>query len=145
MALAFCLFFPHHIICFPVTRDYPQATSNPLTLPVWLSLCGSIFWVTCSCCSVAQLLSCVWFFVTPWTEACQASLSFIISRSLLKLMSTELVMLSNQFILFNCLHCFPASGSSSNELGLHIRWPKYWSFSISPPYEYSGLISLRID
>ena len=60
-------------------------------------------------------------------------------------MSTELVMLSNQFILFNCLHCFPASGSSSNELGLHIRWPKYWSFSISPPYEYSGLISLRID
>ena len=63
-------------------------------------------------------------------------------------MSIESVMLSNQFILFTlffCLHYFPASGSFSNELGLHIRWPKHWSFSISPSNEYSELISFRMD
>ena len=145
MALASCLFFPHHIICFPVTRDNAQATH-------WLflsaSLCVGAF--SESLAVVVQLLSCVWLSATPMTAACQASLSFIISRSLLKLMSIESVMLSNQFILFTlfyCLHYFPASGSFSNELGLHIRWPKYWSFSfsVSPSNEYSGLISLRID
>ena len=93
----------------------------------------------------------VWFFVTPWTTACQAPLSFTISWNLLKLMSTEMVMLSNHLILCRPLlllpSIFPSIRIFSNELALRIRWPKYWSFSfsISPSNEYSGLISLRID
>ena len=90
-------------------------------------------------------------FVTPRTIACQASLSFTISLSLLKFMSTKLVMLSNHLILCNFLHPLPSIFHSievfSNELALHIRWPKYWSFSfsISPSNEYWGLIFFRID
>ena len=101
-------------------------------------------------CSV-QLLSCVWPFATPWTVACQASLSFTNSQSLLKLMSIELVMPSNHLILcLPLLHLssvFLSIRVFSNESVLHIRWPKYWSFSfsISPSNEYSGLISLRMD
>ena len=98
------------------------------------------------------MFSCVQFFVTSWTAARQASLSFIISQSLLKLMSIELVMPSNHFILcFPLLFLpliFPSIRVFSNELVLHIRWPKYWSFSfsISPSNnKYSGLISFRID
>ena len=96
--------------------------------------------------SVAQLLSHVWLFVTPWTAALQASLS-IISRSLLKLMSTESVMPSNHLILCHSLlllpSVFPSIRVFSNESALPIRWPKYWSFSfsISPSNECSGLIS----
>ena len=88
---------------------------------------------------------------TPWTAAHQASLSFTISKSLLKLMSTESVMPSNNLILCRPLLLLPSIFSSnrvfSNELVLHIRWPKYWSlsFSISPSNEYSGLISFRRD
>ena len=88
-------------------------------------------------------------FVTPRTIACQASLSFTISLSLLKFMSTKLVMLSNHLILCNFLHPLPSIFHSievfSNELALHIRWPKYWSFSFSnnPYSEYSS--SLGID
>ena len=85
------------------------------------------------------------------TAACQASISFTISWSLLKLMSVELVMLSSYLIL--CHHLlllpsiFPSIRSVSNESALRIRWPKYWSFSfsISPSNEHSGLIALRID
>ena len=144
MALASCLFFPHHIICFLVTRDNAQAAHRCF---LSASLCVGAF--SESLAVVVQLLSCVWLSATPTTAACRASLSFIISR-MLKLMSIEPVMLSNQFILFTLfywLNYFLASGSFSNELGLHIRWPKYWSFSfsISPANEYSGLISLRID
>ena len=88
-------------------------------------------------------------FVTPWTAALQAPLSFTISRSLLKLMSIESVMLSNHLILCHPLllwpSIFPSIRVFSNKLILHIRWPKYWSFSISPSSEYSGLISCRID
>ena len=86
---------------------------------------------------------------TPWTKACQASLS-IKSWSLLNLMSIKSVMPSNHLILccrlFSSLRSFPASGFP-NELILCIRWPKYWSFSfnISPSNEYAGLISFRID
>ena len=86
-----------------------------------------------------------------WTAACQAPLSFIISRSLLKLMSMDLVILSNHFILCHPLlllpSVFPSIKVFSNESALCIRWPKYWSFSfsISPSNEYSRLISLRID
>ena len=86
---------------------------------------------------------------TPWTAACQASLSFTTSLSLLKLMSIESVMPSNHLILwcpFLLLpSIFPNIKVFSNELALCIRWPKYCSFSISPSNEYSGLISFRID
>ena len=99
----------------------------------------------------AQLLSRVQLFVTPWMAARQASLSITNSQSLLKLMSTELVMPSNCLI-----HCcpllllpsiFPSIRIFSNESVLCIRWPKYWSFSfsISPSNEYSRLIFFRID
>ena len=100
---------------------------------------------------VVQWLGCVWLFATPWTGACQASLSFTISRSLCKLMSIVSVMPSNQFILcFPILLLpliFPSIRVFSTELALHIRWPKYWSFSfsISPYNEYSELISFRFD
>ena len=101
--------------------------------------------------SSVQSLSQVWLFVTPWTEACQASLFIINTGSSLKLMSMELVMPSNHLILCRSL-LLPSSISPSirvfsNESVLHTRWPKYWSFSfsISPYNEYSGLISFRID
>ena len=96
-------------------------------------------------------LSHVQLFVTPWTAALKASLSFTISWSPLKLMSIELVMPSNHLILcrppFLLPSIFPSIRVFSNESGLHLRWPKYWSFwfSISPSNEYSGLISFRID
>ena len=89
--------------------------------------------------------------VTPWTAACQASLSFTISQSLLKLMSGELVMPSNHLIfccpLLLLSSIFPSIRVFSSDLPLHIRWPKYWSFSFSnsPTNEYSGLVSFRID
>ena len=89
--------------------------------------------------------------VTPWTAAHQASLSFTISQSLLKLMSIELVMPSNHLILCRALlfllSILPNIRVFSNKSVLHIRWPKHWSFSfiISPSNEYSGLISFRID
>ena len=89
--------------------------------------------------------------MTPWTAAHQASPSFTISRSLFKLMSIELVMLSSHLILCHLLlllpSIFPSIRVFPSESVLHIRWPKYWSFSfsISPSNEYSGLISFRID
>ena len=99
---------------------------------------------------VFQSLSCVRLFVTPWTAACQASLSFTISQSLLRFMSIQSVMLSNHLILCHPLllpSIFPSIRVFSNESALHIRWPKHWSFSfsVSPSNEYSGLISFRID
>ena len=101
--------------------------------------------------SSVQSLICVWLFVTQWTSACQASLSITNSWSLLKLMSIASVMLSNH--LFLCcpllllLSTFPNIRVFSSESVIHIRWPKYWSFSfsISPCNEYSGLISFRMD
>ena len=99
--------------------------------------------------SSVQSLSCVQLFVTPWTAACQASLSFTVSWSLFKFTSTELVTLSSHLILCCPLlllpSIFPSIKVFSNELALHIRWPKYWSFSIISPNKYSGLISFRID
>ena len=100
--------------------------------------------------SSVQSLSCVRLFVTPWTAACQASLSITNSWSLLKLMSIESMMPSNHLIL--CCHLlllpsiFPSIRVFSNGSVLHIRWPEYWSFSfsISPSNEYSGMISFRI-
>ena len=100
---------------------------------------------------VVQSLSRVQLFATPWTAAHQASLSFSISRSLLKFMSTESVMPLSHLILCHPLlllpSIFPSTRISSSKLALHIRQPKYWSFSFStsPSNEYSGLISFRID
>ena len=102
-------------------------------------------------CGGVQLLSRGPLFVTPWTAAWQASLSFSISQSLLKLMSIESLMPSNHLILCHPLlllpSIFPSTKVFSNESALHIRWRKYWSFSfsISPCNEYSGLVSFRID
>ena len=99
---------------------------------------------------VVQLLSHVQLFAIPWTAACQASLSFTISQSLLKLISIELMVPYNHLILCRSIlflpSIFPSIRVFSNESVLHIRWPKYWcfSFSISPSNEYSGLVSFRI-
>ena len=101
--------------------------------------------------SSVQSLSHVRLFATSWIESCQASLSITKSWSLCKLLSIESVMPSNHLILCCPLLLLPAIFPSirvfSNESVLHIRWPKYWSFSfsISPSNEYSGLISFRID
>ena len=101
--------------------------------------------------SSVQSLSRVWLFPIPWIAASQASLSItiIISWSLLKLMSIKLVMPSNHLILGHPLlllpSIFPSIRVFSNESALHNRWPKYWSFRISPSNEYSGLISFWID
>ena len=88
-------------------------------------------------------------FVTPWTAAPQAPLSSTISWILFKVMSIELVMPSNHLILCRPLlllpSIFPSIRVFSNKLALYIRWPEYWSFSISPSKEYSGLIFCRID
>ena len=99
---------------------------------------------------VVQLLSRVRLFVTPWTTACQAFLSFTISQSLFKLMSIESVMPSKHLILCGPLllpSIFPSIRVFSNKSALHIRWSKYWSFgfSISPSNEYSELISFTFD
>ena len=97
---------------------------------------------------VVQSLSHVWLFETPWPAAHQASLSFIISLNLLRLMSIELVMLSNYLTVCSLLPSIILSiRIFSSELALHIRWTKCWSFSfsISPSNEYSRLISFRID
>ena len=111
-------------------------TGKPLTIPVQFSS--------------VQSLSCVRLSATPWTAACQASLSITNSRSLLKFMSIMSVMTANHLLccpLFLPPSIFPIIRVFSSESVLHIRWPKYWhfSFSISPSNEYSGLISFRID
>ena len=98
-----------------------------------------------------QSLSCVQRFATPWTAACQASLSITNSQNLLRLMSVEPVMPSSRLILCRPLlllpSIFPSIRVFSNESALHIRWPKDWSFSfsISPSNEYPGLIFFRMD
>ena len=100
---------------------------------------------------IVHLLSHIQLLVTPWAAACQAPLSSIISRSLLKLMSIELRMPPNHLILCRPLlllpSIFPRIRAFSNELVFHISWPKYWSFSfnISLSNEHSKLISFRID
>ena len=117
-------------------------------LIIWFTLL--IFFISLSFSSV-QSLSHVWLFATPWTAACQASLSITNTRSLPKLMSFESVVQSNHLILCHPLllppSIFPSIRVFSNESGLHIRWPKYWSFSfnISPSNERPGLISFRMD
>ena len=104
--------------------------------------------ICCCCCSVVQSCPAL---CDPMDCACQASLSFTISRGLLKLMSIETMMPSNHLILCRpllfLLSIFPSIRVFSNESALCIRWPKYWSFShsISPSNEYTGLISFKMD
>ena len=101
--------------------------------------------------SSVQSLSHVRLFATPWTAACQASLSITNSRSLLKFMSAESVRLFKHLILCRPLFVPPSIPPSirvfSNESVLRMKWPKYWSFSfsISPSNEHPGLISFRMD
>ena len=101
--------------------------------------------------SSVQSLSHVQLLVTPWTTACQASLSITNSRSLLKLMSIESVKPSKRLMLCHppllLPSIFPSIRVFSSESLLHIRWPKYWSFSfsISPSSENTGLVSFRMD
>ena len=120
------------------------------TLP-WTQL-NIFLWIKQAYCfSSVQLLSCVQLFATPWTAACQASLSITNSQSFLKLMSIESVIPSHHFILCCPLllppSIFPSIRIFSNESVLRFRWPKYriFSFNISPSSEYSGWISFRID
>ena len=98
---------------------------------------------------IVQSLNLVQFFVTPWTTACQASLSINMSQSLLKFMSIESMMPSNHFILCPPLlllpSIFPSIKVFSSKSALCISWPSYWSVSISLSNEYSGLISFRVD
>ena len=100
---------------------------------------------------VVQWVSHVWLFATAWTETRQTSLSFTISRNLFKPMPTESEMPSNHLILCRPLlflpSIFPSIRVFPNESALHIRWPKYWSFSfsISPSIEHPGPISFRMD
>ena len=115
-----------------------------VTLGKWLKLLGLSFLIYS-----VQSLSHVLLFVTPWTATHQVSLSITNIRSLLKLMSIESVIPSNRLILCHLLlilpSIFPSIRVFSSESALHIRWPKYcsFSFSISPSNEYSGLISFR--
>ena len=105
----------------------------------WLCLKNSV---------VLQLLSPVYLFATLWTTACQGPLSSPVSWSLLIFLSLKSVMLSNHLIFCHPLLLSSVLSSSrdfSTESALCIRWPKYWSFSISPSKEYSGLILFRID
>ena len=129
---------------FSGTRDQFHRRQFPHGTRGW----GNGFWMIQL--SSVQSLSCVQLFATPWTKAHQASLSITNSRSLLQLMSIELVMPSNHLILCRPLillpSIFPSIRVFSKESVLHIRWP-YWSFSfsISSSNEYLGLISFRTD
>ena len=120
-----------------VSKEILQISKEYLVNNEWMFCCYS---VTQSCLTLYH----------PWTAAHQAFLSFTISWSLLKLMSIEFIMPSNHLILCHPLllpSIFPSIRVFPNESVLHIRWPKYWSFSfsISPSNEYSGLISFRMD
>ena len=127
--------------------QYPKKVHCPGELLGWLVLLGIRF---CFALTSVQSLSCVRLFATPWIAARQASLSITNSRSSPKLMSMESVMPSSHLILCRPLllpSIFPSIRVFSNESALHIRWPKYWSFSfkISPSNENPGLISFSMD
>jgi len=126
---------------FPaLLRDNYHITCLSLCITCWFDMLQF---------SSIQSLSCVRLFATPWISARQASLSITNSRSLPKLMSVKSVMSSSHLILcYPLLLLRPISPSIrvfSNELTLCMRWPKYWSFSISPSNEHPGLISFRMD
>ena len=127
-----------------------QSKAAPILLQAPYTLHSPLFQPQKYCLFVAiWLLSHVQLFVTPWTAAHQASLSFTISQSLLRFMSIKSMRPSNHLILCQAIlllpSIFPSINVFSNESALRIRQPKYWSFSTSPSNEYSGLISFRID
>ena len=134
---------------YTLWNDHHKETSYHLSPYKVVTILSAIF----PMCTffVVHLPSHVWLFTTPWTAACQASWSITNFRSLLRLMSIELVMPSNHLIpcrpLFLLPSVFPSIRVFSNESVLLIRWPKHWSFSfsISPSNEYSGLISFTMD
>ena len=136
-----------------LTRSLPSSLVLTSLIPkavLWkkLSLCVLLYLKTRVQFNSVQSLSHVRLFVTPWTAVQQASLFITNSRSLLKLMSAELMMSFNHLICLPLLllpSTLPSIRVFSNESVLHIRWTKFWSFkfSISPSNEYSGLISLR--
>ena len=137
------------IFCFPGPWIF-QFLQAGFFIAIYLTALmgnGLIFIVTSF--SSVQSLGRIQFFETPWTAAHQASLSITNSQSILKLMSIELVIASNHLILCHpfllLLSIFPRIRVFSNESVLCLRWPKYWSFSINPFNEYSGLISFRMD
>ena len=109
------------------------------TIASGVKVLGSLMWLLLFCCQVMSHM-------TPWTVAHDASLSSTIFQSLLDFMSTELAMLSNSLLLL-LSPVFPSIRVFLRELAVSIKWPKYWSFSLSinPSNEYSGLISFRID
>ena len=127
-----------------------QGSWQQLTLYYTLSMPEKELWLDLYYSSV-YLFSHVQLLATPWTIACQASLSITNSQSLVKLMSITSVMPSSHLILYCPLlllpSIFPSIRVFSNELVFHIKWPKYWtfSFSINLSNEYSGLISFRMD
>ena len=135
--------------------EWPVPTLQGIEAPTLMTFVDLCLCISSSAChpylfSSVQLLICVQLFATPWTAACQASLSITNSQSLLRLMSIELVMPSNHLILYHLLllpSIFPSIRVFSSESALLIRWPKYWSFSfkISPTNEHPGLISFRMD
>ena len=133
--------FPQFIVIHTVKGF---GTVNKSEIDVFLEL--SCFFDCCCRCSATK--SCPRDFATLWTAAHQVPLSSTISQSLFKFLSIESVMLSNHFILCHSLllwpSVFPSIRVFSNESVLPIRWPKYWSFSIGPSNEHSGLISCRI-
>ena len=122
-----------------------------LVILIFRKICIFVLTVAFTSISSVQSLSCVRLFATPWTAACQASLSITNSRSPPKPMSIVSVMPPNHLILYRPLLLLPSIPPSirvfSNESALRIRWPKYWSFSfnISPSNEHPGLISFRMD
>ena len=142
-----CIFLPCKVWLSVKSTLFCQALTCFRKL-IWILWCGK---VVCHWFSSVQSLSRVRLFATPWTTARQAFLSITSCRSPSKPMSIESVMPSNHLILCHPLlllpSMFPSIRVFSNESALCTRWPKYWSFSfnISPPKEYSGLISFRMD
>ena len=152
----------HHLVFSWEYGTYPKTDffkvgvrmclwSYNLSYKSWLDSLRLIIFILIICqggFSSVQSLSRVRLFATPWTAPCQASLSISNSRRLLKLVSIESVMPSNHLILSHPVllppSIFPSIRVFSKESVLRIRWPIYWSFSISPSSEYSGLISFRI-
>ena len=121
------------------TSSYPGQDLNAILTPFFpAALKSNAKFSQLHLLSSVQSLSCVRLFATPWTATYQASLSIANSQSLPKLMSIELVMPSNHIILCRPLQIFPSIRAFSKESALHIRWPKYWSFSfnISPSHEH---------
>ena len=135
-----------HLPRYPAVLRHMPCPSGPLSPCPSHSFsqeeASSCFVPLSTCCCCFQLLSYIRLFATPWAAARQASLSFTVSQSLLKLMSIRSMMPSNPLILCCPLlllpSIFPSIKVFSNELALHSRWPKYWnfSFSISPSNEY---------